>query len=200
MKGNIRKNFFSLDGLRRGEKEDFEALFFKMHDNLYFLAIAYVKVNEIAEDLVQDAFMQLWKNRKDLNDDTNTLNYLYTLVKHNCLNYLKHLEVQDRYIRHKSIAELQFYQKSLNSLPDGYDDLLGIKQDLDNAIEKLPEDLKEIFLLNRFSDMTYEKIAEKKSLSVKTIEAKMSKALKILRGVLKEYYPLIIFFQYIDSI
>lgn len=200
MKKPLGKDFFDLAGLMRGNRDDFEALFYSMYDNLYFLAISYVNVKEIAEDLVQDAFLQLWRNRNNLNADTNTTNYLYTLTKNNCLNYLKHQEVSEKYIRNRSAAELQFFQKSLNSLPDSYADLLGLKKDLDEAINKLPEDLREIFLLNRFSDMTYAKIAEKKSLSVKTVEAKMSKTIKILKRVLKEYYPLLIFFQYIENL
>jgi RNA polymerase sigma-70 factor (ECF subfamily) len=78
--------------------------------------------------------------------------------------------------------------------------LLGLKKDLDDAMNNLPEDIREIFMLNRYSDMTYAKIAEKKAVSVKTVEAKMSRAIKILKQVLKEYYPLLVFFQYIDSI
>lgn len=195
-----KKVDFDLAGLRKGKKDEFEALFYQMHDNLYALAISYVKVKEIAEDLVQDAFVQLWKNRENLKEDTNAVNYLYTLAKNNCLNHLKHQEVKERYIRNTSIAELQFFQKSLNSLPDSYADLLGLKKDLDDAMNKLPEDIREIFMLNRYSDMTYAKIAEKKAVSVKTVEAKMSRAMKILRHVLKEYYPLLIFFQYIDNV
>lgn len=200
MNRRTRKELIDINGLRQGKQDDFEALFFSMHDALYYLALSYVKVSEVAEDMVQDSFIQLWKNRENLDKQTNTQNYLYTLTKHNCLNYLKHLEVKERYIRNKSHAELQFLQQSLSSLPDSFTDLIGLKQDLNDAIEKLPEDIREIFKLSRFSDMTYAKIAEKKSISVKTVEAKMTRAIKTLRQLLKEYYPLILFFHYLDNV
>ncbi len=200
MDRRTRKVFFDLYGLKQGKQDDFEALFFNMYDTLFYLALSYVKVNEIAEDLVQDSFIQLWKNRDKLEENTNAHNYLYTLTKHNCLNYLKRLEVEDRYIRNKSLAEIKFLQQSVNSLPDSFTDLMGIKQDLHDAIEKLPEDIREIFKLSRFSDMSYAKIAEKKTISVKTVEAKMSRAIKTLRQLLKEYYPLLLFFHYLDKI
>ncbi len=200
MERRTRKEFFDLYGLKQGKQDDFEALFFNMYDTLFYLALSYVKVNEIAEDLVQDSFIQLWKNRDKLEENTNAYNYLYTLTKHNCLNYLKRLEVEDRYIRNRSLAEIKFLQQSINSLPDSFTDLMEIKQDLHDAIEKLPEDIREIFKLSRFNDMSYAKIAEKKTISVKTVEAKMSRALKTLRQLLKEYYPLILFFQYMDKI
>lgn len=200
MDRRTRKEFFDLSGLKQGKQDDFEALFFNMYDTLYYLALSYVKVNEIAEDLVQDSFIQLWKNRKNLEENTHTQNYLYTITKNNCLNHLKHLEVKNRYIRNKSQAEVKFLQQSINILPDSYTELLEIKQDLYDAIEKLPEDTREIFRMSRFSDMTYEKIAEKKNMSVKTVEAKMSRAIKTLRELLKEYYPLLLFFLYLEKI
>jgi RNA polymerase sigma-70 factor (ECF subfamily) len=194
-----RKISFDVQGLKQGRKGEFEALYFEIFDTLYFLALSYVKEKEIAEDLVQDSFMQLWSNRQNLNDDTHVINYLYTLTKNSCLNYIKHLEVKTRYIHNTTISELKFLQHSLNSLPESYSDLMAIKQDLEKAIDSLPEDLKEIFRLNRFSDMTYERIAKDKAISIKTVEAKMSKAIKILRIALREYYPLIVFFQLMNK-
>ena len=187
MDRRTRKVFFDLYGLKQGKQDDFEALFFNMYDTLFYLALSYVKVNEIAEDLVQDSFIQLWKNRDKLEENTNAHNYLYTLTKHNCLNYLKRLEVEDRYICNKSLAEIKFLQQSVNSLPDSFTDLMGIKQDLHDAIEKLPEDIREIFKLSRYEGLKYIEIAQKMNISIKTVEVQIGKALKKLRDDLKQY-------------
>jgi RNA polymerase sigma-70 factor, ECF subfamily len=195
----IRKITFDVRGLKEGKRAEFEAIYFEIYDALYFLALSYVNEKEVSEDLVQDSFMQLWDNRHILKDDTHIFNYLYTLTKNNCLNYLKHVEVKNRYIHNISVAELKFLQQSLNNLPDTYSGLLALKQDLEKALDSLPEDLREIFSLNRFSGMTYERIAEVKAISIKTVEAKMSKAIKILRNALKEYYPLIMYFHLINK-
>ena len=65
------------------------------------------------------------------------------------------------------------------------------KSKLNSTIEELPDDLKLVFKMNRFDEMKYAEIAEHLKISIKTVEAKISKSLKILRTELKDYLPLI---------
>ena len=62
------------------------------------------------------------------------------------------------------------------------------------AIDKLPKERKKIFLMIRFDNLKYAEVAEKLSISVKTVENQMGSALRFLREELKEYLPLIIAF------
>ena len=63
---------------------------------------------------------------------------------------------------------------------------------LNNALDKLPEKISSTFRMNRFEGKTYVEIAEEKQISVKTVEAYMSKTLKFLKVELKDYLPLMI--------
>jgi len=65
---------------------------------------------------------------------------------------------------------------------------------LDTAIENLPDELKVVFKMSRFDDMRYRDIAEKLAISEKTVEARMTRALKILRSELKDFLPLLYLF------
>ena len=62
---------------------------------------------------------------------------------------------------------------------------------IDRAIAKLPDDIRETFLLSRFEELHYKEISERLTLSVKTVESRITKALKILRVELQDYIAII---------
>jgi RNA polymerase sigma-70 factor (ECF subfamily) len=179
----------NLSGLMRGEKKAFESVYMDYYDMLFHLANGYIGNREVAKELVQDAFLKLWEYREDLGKNTNIKNFLYTLTKNSSLNYLKQQEVICRNNREYLLPELKYRQEALSEFPDSYagvEDLLGR---VDNAIEKLPEEVRVTFKMNRFDGLTYNQIAEKLEVSPKTVEARISKALKILRSELKDCLP-----------
>ena len=136
----------------------------------------YVKQPYIAEEIVQDVFVDFWINRENIPTQSSVKGYLMTAVKHDCLDYLKHKKIEERYIDH-------FKEEMMDSYEDIFANLVNkdLQRVLNNAINKLPKQCKEIFLMSRFKYMSYKEIAEALSLSVKTIENQMSKALKIVR-------------------
>ena len=81
---------------------------------------------------------------------------------------------------------------------EDYDEDLYTTEELENlineALDKLPEQIASTFRMNRFEGKTYNEIAVEKGISVKTVEAYMTKALKFLRCELKDYLPLLIGF------
>jgi RNA polymerase sigma-70 factor (ECF subfamily) len=87
--------------------------------------------------------------------------------------------------------ELQYNYEALEKIGENYIEFQELKEKIDLAIHELPEDLRIVFEMNRFRDMRYKDIAMTLDLSEKTVEARMTKALKILRGKLKDYLPLI---------
>ncbi|WP_372933973.1 sigma-70 family RNA polymerase sigma factor, partial [Mariniphaga sediminis] len=81
--------------------------------------------------------------------------------------------------------------QSLEYLGDDVIEFEELMRMIDKAIEELPAELKEAFTMNRYSDMKYAEIAEKLQVSIKTVEARISRALKILRKELKGYLSVI---------
>lgn len=184
-------SLFDVSALVKGEKKAFEAVYFDYFDMLYHLALGYIGEHETAHGLVQDTFTILWERRKNLHTETNIRNYLYTITKNNCLNHLRQQEIIFRNNRDYLIPELRYRQEALESFGDSYSDVESLIEKVDEAIELLPENIRTTFKLNRFESLTYMQIADKLEISPKTVEARISKALKILRKVLKDYLPVV---------
>ena len=155
--------------------------------DLYYAALCstanfYVKQPTIAEEIVQGAFVDLWVNRKNIPANSSIKGYLKLAVKHDCLDHLKHKKIEEQYAD-------QLKDEMMDSYEDVFDDLVNkdLQIVLNSAINKLPKQCKEIFLMSRFKYMSYKEIATTLSLSLKTVENQMSKALKMMREELEPY-------------
>ncbi|WP_282036381.1 RNA polymerase sigma-70 factor [Saccharicrinis aurantiacus] len=187
---------FKIDlvSLKRGNKHAYEAIYFEFYDVLYHLALQYLNNQQHAQEIVQDAFLKLWEIRESINDNTNIRNFLYTIVKNNSLNFIRNKQTA---IRHYDIIqhhELEMQYQSLQRIGDEVmiADELQIK--IEAALDKLPEEVRTVFEMSRFEDLKNAEIADKLGISKKTVEARMTRALKHLKLELKDYlllFPLI---------
>ena len=177
--------------LKTGDRSEYEKIYHEFFDVLYSLSKQYLMNTDDAEEIVQDAFLKLWEIRSGLNDQSNIKNFLYTLVKNNCLNQLRNKQNAARLIKNYHYHELQYNYEALTKTSENYIQFQELKEKIDLAISELPDDLQVVFEMNRFQDMRYKDIALKLDLSEKAVEARMSKALKILRTELKDYLPVI---------
>jgi RNA polymerase sigma-70 factor, ECF subfamily len=109
--------------------------------------------------------------------------YLYTSVRNRCLNYLRD---NKKIVRMDALTGEGFEENS--ELETG-----ELEEKIKSGIESLPEKCREIFELNRMEGLKYAQIAEKLGISVKTVEAQMTKALSILRQHLGEFLSLLFF-------
>lgn len=139
---------------------------------------------QVAEDIVQGFFVNLWLKSKELEINTSLKSYLFTSVKNKCLDYHKHNKVRENYLDHitesSSLESSQFnmyIESELNEI-------------LSSAMEKLTPRCREIFELSRFSGLKNAEIAEDLNISKRTVELQISNALKILREELKDILPL----------
>jgi len=172
-------------------EQTLELLFRSHYKGLCRFALGYVKQEEAAREIVQDAFVSLWEKRNTIDLSKAVKSYLSTTVRNKCLNHLRD---------HKKFS---IDLLTLENLPEeaGYDqpDKLverEIRQKIADAIEELPEKCREIFVLSRYQNLKYLQIANRLSISVKTVETQMSKALQHLRIRLSEYLP--VFFIFIS--
>lgn len=176
--------------LRRGEKKTFEAVYTEFFGVLYHLCIHYLHNEKAAEEIVQDTFLKLWEIRETLNENINLQNFVYTITKNNCLNYLRNQKVSLKYQQNLKYLEMQFNYEALEKLGN-YLQFEELRGNIDNAIARLPVELEETFKLSRFEELSYREIADKQGISIKTVESRISKALRILRIELKDYLPVI---------
>ncbi len=141
----------------------------------------------MAKEIVQDSFINLWEKRQSIDISKSVKSYLTTSIRNKCLNYLRDTKKfnTDIILSDVLFQEVNFEQS---------DKLIEkeLSNRINNAIDKLPEKCKEIFVLNRFENLKYKEIAVKFNISIKTVETQISKALKHLREKLKDYLVFII--------
>ena len=185
---------YNIKLIQNGNKVEFERLYSEFFHVLYSLSFQYTSEQTIAEGIVQDTFTKLWEVRARLKPDTNIRNFLYTLAKNQCLNYLRSQKLVWKHADQLRSYELEYTINSLSQLSDSYIEFEELQSKIDEAIEKLPYDLKQVFQMSRMEDLKYREIAQKLSISEKTVEARMSKALKFLRVELQEYLTIFLMF------
>jgi len=184
---NIELN---IPALRKGEKKAFEEVYTDFFGVLYHLCLQYLHDEKVSEEIVQDTFLKLWEIRETINDQGNIRNFLYTITKNNCLNYLRNQKISMKHLENMKYLEMQFNYEALEKLGN-YLQFEELRNKIEEAISKLPAEVIETFKLSRFEDLTYREIADKQGISIKTVEARISKGLRILRVDLKDYLPLI---------
>jgi RNA polymerase sigma-70 factor (ECF subfamily) len=163
----------------------FEGLFREHFKGLHAYATTVLKDDVAAEDVVQNTFMRLWKMNKEGNFPDAPAAYLYRSVYHESLNILQHQKV-------KMAHEQATLHHAATGSTATISNLREIEAQLDAALRDLPEQCRTIFQMSRFEELKYKEIAERLGLSVKTIEAQMGKALRILRGRLIEHLPAVL--------
>ena len=149
---------------------------------LCHFAIKYVKNLEQSEEVVQDTFYNIWKNKENLNIITSLKSYLYTAVRNNCLQVLRTRSLD---IKYENYYKSHYVNESIS--PSDELNAKELSKVINKALNSLPERCREIFKMSRYEGLKYHEIAEKLSISIKTVEANMGKALKHFRAQLKDY-------------
>jgi len=173
-------------------KKVFKDIFNDYYQPLCHLSIYYLENKDEAKGVVQEAFIKLWEIRKELAPNSNIKNFLFTMVKNNCLNIIKRRQILLKHHDKIRETELRYQHESLTRISDDYLEIKEMEGKIEAAIKNLPEHCREVFEMSRFNDMKNREIAEKLGISQKAVEAQMTKALKILRNELKDYLPLIL--------
>lgn len=176
-----------IEGLKNGDKEIFEKVYREYYIPLCYYCLRYIEKFEDSEEIVQDLFLKLWEKHKELEINSSLKAYLYRAVQNYALNYLSKKKTKEKYLL---IQSGQYYNNSDKGNAKLEEDELRLI--LKQAILKMPEKRRQIFELSRFDGLKYSKIASNLSISVKTVESQITKSLKYLRIVLKDYLPIII--------
>lgn len=176
--------------LQSGNKQAFNYIYRCYYKRLCAFALQYIPFSE-CEEVVQDVMAWLWENRMVITPDTTLKSFLFTCVKHKCINKNTHHLIKSNVL--KKIHEEHAY---LFDDPNYYEERELIEL-LKKTLDKLPKEYREAFTLNRFENLTYKEIAEITGVSSKTVAYRISQTLKILRVELKDYLPLLIFLKII---
>ena len=165
---------------------DFDTIYTSSYKGLVAYATRYVDIDE-AQNIVQDTMLWLWDNKQTIIPGKSINALLLRIVRNKALNNIKHKTVLSRV--HKQI-ESSLREQFEN--PDLYMSV-ELTELLEQALQRLPENLRETFILSRIEHLSYKEIAERLGITVKAVDNRLSRTMKILKQELKDYLPLLLF-------
>ena len=167
--------------IKQGDISAFENVFREYYAPLTHYTYGILKDMEAAEEVVQDFFFVYWNNRHEIEIQTSLKSYLYQSVRNKALKIIRHENVKLNYAA-------RFLEAEGSSRSESHPWELNELQALINEVlAHLPERCSRIFCMNRFEGLKYREIAEQLSVSVKTVEANMGKALCEFKKALAQY-------------
>ena len=169
--------------LARGDEAAYDAIFRSWYAPLVRATHAVVRDRAVAEELVQDALLELWRRRAQLDAEGSAQAYLFRATRNRALNHLRHLQVQRKAAVHLDTEEAR----------DAGAPAQLVAAELDGAVREaiagLPPRCREVFEMSRGQGLRYAEIASTLGISVKAVEANMGRALRILRERLAPWLP-----------
>ncbi|MDR0756631.1 MAG: RNA polymerase sigma-70 factor [Tannerella sp.] len=191
MQTNSSDQQISIEKIKQGDADEFERMFRMYYKRMCIYAENIVENRLEAEDIVCDMFVRLWEKRGQLNIRTSLEAYIVSSVHNASLNYLKHIDLEDRYCE-KALYRL----KHIDLLsPEGFDtpltDMLDreLYEHIEKALATLPPQCREVFVLHMMDGLSYEEVAQKLNISINTVRTQITRGVKKMRLALSAYTP-----------
>ena len=170
--------------IRKGDIKAFEQLFRSYYLPLCRYAQCIIGTREVAEEIIANLFYNLWKDRENLKVFLSIKNYLYTATRNGCIEHIRNIRRKEEHLK-----DLQNTTSVCSAIsPEEETESKELQTLLENCLSKMPNRCRRIFHMHRIEGMKYHEIATHLSISIKTVEADMSKVLKTLRKEIESYY------------
>jgi RNA polymerase sigma-70 factor (family 1) len=166
-----------------GDQHAFEIIFNSYKDKLYSFVFRLSRSAETTEDIIQETFLKLWKDKEHLREIDHFSGYLFLMSKHQCINALKRFAKETQII-----AEMTHSAKSTSDTPDNIFSLKEIKQRLHDSLQELPPQQKLVYTLSRDHGLKHSEIAGKLNISSSTVKNHIIQALRTIRQKVS-YHP-----------
>lgn len=174
-----------------GDENAFRQIFDFYSNRLHNYIYRITESEEIAEDIVMDAFIKIWVNRSKLQSITNFDSYLYAMVRNQAFNAIKRIAHESRIIRELSLNSTEYQYSTEETVV--YNDYKNLVKD---AMDQLPPQQRLVYTLSRDEGLKYDEIAVELNLSKNTVKAHLKKALSSMRTVLSGYMAVSIFLSF----
>ncbi len=173
-------------------KKIFEEVYSMHLHKVQFYAFNYIHDWDGARSIANEVFTAIWVERGKIDFRRDMLPYLMVVTKNKCLNFLKKQKSEREYINYSGgkITESELNYMSLEHPSSTSLYTKEINKIFEESIVMMPEKIKNTFCLSRFGNLKYEEIAKLHGVTVKTVEYRISAALRILRKKFKDYLPL----------
>jgi RNA polymerase sigma-70 factor (family 1) len=179
--------------IKEGNHIAFATIYDRYHKQLYYLAYRYLKSREMAEDAVQHVFVDLWVNRKKIDETRNVRNFLFVSLKNHTLNIIR-----DQKRALEKNYEILKERESLSEPGEEIEETIEKSSLIEKAANNLSPQRKRIFYLKTAESLSNQQIANKLNISVNTVKFQYSQILKEIREKLgQRILTLLIFVQFL---
>tara|TARA_R110002049_G_scaffold309289_2_gene520242 strand:+ start:21097 stop:21696 length:600 start_codon:yes stop_codon:yes gene_type:complete len=162
-----------------GSNKAFRVLFDRYRDDVYAYSISMLKTKVLAEEIVQDVFLQIWQHKNRLNPDLSFKSYVFTITRNLTFNLISKLATNRKLRENVFYISQKHYSPIEDKIAEADYEIIKTK-----AIEQLPAKRKIIFNMSRNEDKSYEEISKELNISISTVKGQMSKALASIRDYL----------------
>jgi RNA polymerase sigma-70 factor (ECF subfamily) len=184
---------FFLQRLKNGDELAFEKIFKANHNQIVGFCNQFISDLDKAKSLTQEVFLNLWLNREKIETLNGIRAFLYTFAKSSCLNYIRHRKIVSKYEdKHLQDREEELNREVLESFDFNSLEFSELEGLIQQTINDLPEKCRQVFIMSRFEGKMNKEISEELNISIKAVEANMTRALKTLKSRLSEYLPAIL--------
>jgi RNA polymerase sigma-70 factor (ECF subfamily) len=178
-----------VERLRNGDLDAFDEVFEKYGSRLFGFALNYMKSREEAESLVQDVFLKVWENRRNLKKESSLKSYLFTIAYHNICKFFRKKKIHEKFLGEEELSKSGSFNLEEQLI---YKDTL---KRVDLLIQRLPEKQRIIFEKSRKEGKSTKEIAKELNLAPGTVDNNISAALKYLRAnISTSNYAFLLFF------
>jgi len=183
-------------GLRKGDHSCFQQLFDHYSGPLFKFALSYLKSGDTAEDVVQEVFLKIWNNRKDVRTDTSFRSYLFTIALNSVYKHFNKLTKLNE-LKHDLLIDFSNHQAEFDERAD-YQDLVD---KLNELISRMPEKRRQVFIKKKFEGKSLKEIAEELDITPKTVEYHITEAMKFLKQEFEKFRMegLVFFYLFIQA-
>ncbi len=169
-----------LEELAKSNKQALEELFNYYYPRLYNFSKSFLKLEDGIDDVLQEVFLKIWHNRAEIKRSESFNSYIFTITRNLLLNELRS-RLNNQKLRDR-ILEASVAEEFLSMGNVEYDEL---KEKVEEIINELPQKQREIFRMSRIEGLSHKEIAEKKSISTKTVEYHIGQSISMIKSRLE---------------
>ena len=168
--------------IKNNNTEAFVIIYNKYWEKIYTISYWHLYDQEEAKDIVQELFVDLWDKRGQIEISETVEGYLKVAIKNRLFNHMRAKGVRKRYVQH--VQQTTGEARSSTEESSNASELTRFYHD---EIKKLPDKMREVYLLNKEKGLRIEEIANHLSLSEQTVKNQLTNALKRIRNGLEHY-------------
>lgn len=172
----VHDNNEYLEGIRKGDTRVFSDFFEEYYLNLVMFCGGYIRNIHTCEDIVSAVFLHIWETRESFSIERSLKSYLLVAVRNRALNELRHHKVRDEHCS-RVLAESILESNDV----EHYIFYSDRKRDYEKAVNGLPQNLRETFLMFIEEGLRTQDISERLEITQRAVELRLKKAFSLIR-------------------